>query len=139
MTGYLKPIPVVDAVTKPFWDGCRKHELLIQKCRDCGRFQFYPRILCVNCMSQNLEWVKSAGKGVIHTFSVITQNVTPGFAKEVPYVFAIVELSEGVRLITNIIDCSPAEVYIGMSVSVVFETISPDINLPKFRPAPENK
>jgi len=134
MAGYLKPIPVPDAVSKIFWQGCSKQELLLQKCSNCGRFQFYPRILCINCMSQSLEWVRSSGKGTVHTFTVVHQNVMPGFAKDVPYVFAIVELTEGVRLTTNIVDCAPAEVYIGMPVSVAFESISPEINLPKFRP-----
>ena len=134
MTGYLKPIPVPDTVSKVFWQGCNKQELLLQKCNNCGCFQFYPRIYCIKCMSQNIEWVRSSGKGTVHTFTVVQQNVMPGFAKDVPYVFAIVELTEGVRLTTNIVDCVPTEVYIGMPVSVVFEAISPEINLPKFRP-----
>ena len=136
MAGYLKPIPVPDEVSKTFWQGCQRQELLLQKCRDCGRFQFYPRFLCINCMSQSMEWVRSSGKGTVHTFTVIQQNVMPGFAQEVPYVFAIIELTEGVRLTTNIVDCAPAEVYIGMPVVVVFEPISPEISLPKFHPSP---
>jgi uncharacterized OB-fold protein len=136
MAGYLKPIPVPDEVSKTFWQGCQRHELLLQKCHDCGRFQFYPRSLCINCMSQGLEWVRSSGKGSVHTFTVIHQNVMPGFSQEVPYVFAIVELTERVRLTTNIVGCAPAEVYIGMPVTVVFEPISPEISLPKFRPSP---
>jgi len=136
MPVYLKPIPVPDEVSKTFWQGCQRQQLLLQKCRDCGRFQFYPRSLCINCMSQSLEWVRSSGKGTVHTFTVIQQNVMPGFAQEVPYVFAIVELTEGVRLTTNIVGCAPAKVYIGMPVVVVFEPISPEISLPKFRPSP---
>ena len=136
MPGYLKPIPVPDEVSKTFWQGCQRQQLLLQKCRDCGRFQFYPRSFCINCMSQSLEWVRSSGKGTVHTFTVTHQNAMPGFAQEVPYVFAIVELTEGVRLTTNIVGCAPAEVYIGMPVTVVFEPISPEISLPKFRPSP---
>jgi uncharacterized protein len=134
MAGYLKPIPVTDTVTRNFWQGCSKQELLLQQCNDCGHFQFYPRIFCVKCMSQALEWVRSSGRGTVHTFTIVHQNMTPGFANEVPYVYAVVELIEGVRLTTNIVNCVPAEVYIGMPVSVVFEPISPEINLPKFRP-----
>ena len=134
MPKYLKPIPVPDAVSKVFWEGCGKQELLLQKCSNCGHLQFYPRIFCINCMSQGMEWVRSSGKGIVHTFTVVHQNVAPGFSKEVPYVYAIVELKEGVRLTTNIVDCAPAEVYIGMPVGVVFESISPEISLPKFRP-----
>jgi len=87
-------------------------------------------------MSPNLEWVRSSGTGTVHNFTVVHQNVTPGFKEEVPYVFAIIELAEGIRLSTNIMGCAPADVYIGMPVEVVFESISPEINLPKFRPSP---
>ena len=136
MTKYLKPIPVPDQVSRTFWQGCQRQELLLQKCHNCGRFQFYPRPLCINCMSQDLEWVRSSGKGTVHTFTVTHQNMMPGFAQEVPYVFAIVELAESVRLTTNIVGCPPEQVYIGMPVVVVFEPISPEISLPKFRPSP---
>ena len=136
MAEYLKPIPVPDEVSRGFWQGCQRQELLLQKCSDCGRFQFYPRPVCINCMSRNLEWVRSSGAGTVYSFTVVHQNVTPGFVKEVPYVFAVIELSEGVRLSTNIVGCAPANVYIGMPVEVVFEPISPEINLPKFRPSP---
>jgi len=135
MAEYLKPIPKPDGVSKDFWQGCLREELLLQKCSDCGRFQFYPRPICINCMSRNLEWVRSSGTGIVHSFTVVHQNVTPGFKDEVPYIFAIIELAEGVRLSTNIVDCAPDDVYIDMPVEVVFESISPEINLPKFRPS----
>ena len=136
MAEYLKPVPKPDEVTKEFWKGCLREELLLQKCGDCSRFQYYPRPTCINCMSGNLEWVRSAGAGTVHSFTAVHQNMTPGFKDEVPYVFAVVELAEGVRLSTNIVGCVPADVYIGMPVEVVFENISPEINLPKFRPSP---
>jgi uncharacterized OB-fold protein len=88
-------------------------------------------------MSRNLEWVRSSGKGTVHTFTAVHQNVTPGFKEEVPYVFAIIELEEGVRLSTNIVGCAAEHIYIGMPVEVVFETITPEIDLPKFRPTPD--
>lgn len=136
MAEYLKPVPVPDEISKTFWQGCQKQQLLLQKCRDCGHFQFYPRPFCINCMSENMEWVRSSGKGVVYTFTVTFQNTMPGFAEEVPYIFAIIELTEGVRLTTNIVDCDFDQVYIGMPVEVVFEPITTDISLPKFRPLP---
>ena len=136
MAEYLKPIPKPDEVSKEFWQGCQRYELLLQKCSDCGRFQFYPRPICINCMSPNMEWVRSSGTGTVHSFTAVHQNVTPGFKEEVPYVFAIIELEEGVRLSTNIVGCAPEDVYIGMPVEVIFESISSEINLPKFRPSP---
>ena len=136
MAGYLKPVPIPDEVSKTFWQGCRRQELLLQKCCNCGQSQFYPRPICINCMSGNLEWVSSSGRGTVYSFTVVHQNVMPGFAQEVPYVFAIIELAEGVRLSTNIEGCAPADVHIGMPVVVVFEPISPEVSLPKFRPSP---
>jgi len=136
MAGYLKPVPIPDEVSKTFWQGCQRQELLLQKCCNCGQFQFYPRPICINCMSGNLEWVSSSGRGTVYSFTVVHQNVMPGFAQEVPYVFAIIELAEGVRLSTNIEGCAPADVHIGMPVVVVFEPISPEVSLPKFRPSP---
>jgi len=136
MAGYLKPVPIPDEVSKTFWQGCQRQELLLQKCCNCGQFQFYPRPICINCMSGNLEWVSSSGRGTVYSFTVVHQNVMPGFAQEVPYVFAIIELAEGVRLSTNIVGCAPADVHIGMPVVVVFEPISPEVSLPKFRPSP---
>ena len=135
MDKYLKPIPALDEVSKTFWQGCQREELLLQRCNNCGRFQFYPRPLCVNCMSRSLEWVRSSGKGAVYSFTVTHQTTTPGFAQELPYVYAIVELAEGVRLTTNIVGCPPEQVYIGMPVVVVFEPISPEISLPKFVPS----
>ena len=135
MDKYLKPIPAPDEVSKTFWQGCQREELLLQRCNNCGRFQFYPRPLCVNCMSRSLEWVRSSGKGAVYSFTVTHKTTTPGFAQELPYVYAIVELAEGVRLTTNIVGCPPEQVYIGMPVVVVFEPISPEISLPKFVPS----
>ena len=134
MGEYCKPIPYIDEESKVFWKGAARREILIQKCSDCGKFRFYPRPICLECMSDKFDWVRANGTGTIHTFTVTYQNGMAGFRDELPYVWAVVELDEGVRMSTNIIGCDPKDVHIGMPVEVTFEYVSPEITLPKFRP-----
>jgi len=131
---YQKPVPVPNAESQEYWAGCKRHELLIQRCRACGRFQFYPRAVCAGCLSQELEWAKASGRGTVYSYSVVHRAPTKAFAADAPYTTAIVELEEGVRMMTNVVGCPPEEVRIGMPVEVVFEDVSEEIALPKFRP-----
>ena len=85
-------------------------------------------------MSKKIEWVKSKGLGTIYTFTIIDRAGIPAFQREVPYVLALVELEEGVRMMTNIVECGPEKIKIGMKVEVLFEDITDEIALPKFRP-----
>src|SRR5215470_4559695 len=132
---WKRPVPRIDEESRGFWEACRRHELRIQKCRSCGTFRYYPRAVCPKCLSSETEWVLSSGKGTVYTFSVTHQNQAPGFRESLPYVLAYVELAEGVRLLTNIVDCDPAAVKIGMPVEVVFDDVTADATLPKFKPA----
>ena len=135
MPEWNKPLPTVSGETKPFWDYCRRGELLIQKCDRCGEYQFYPRGICANCWSNEIRWVTASGKGTVWTFTVTYQNRTPGFAEEVPYVLALVELDEGVRMFSNIVECDPLEVTIGMPVEVTFVRATDQFSIPYFKPA----
>ena len=132
---YAKPLPHVDEESRPFWEALQRHELYIQKCRDCGDLRYHPRALCTNCLSSRTEWVHSKGNGTIYTFTVTNQNQAPGFRESLPYVMAWVDLDEGVKMLTNIVDCPPQEVKIGMPVEAVFEDVTPEVTLVKFRPA----
>jgi uncharacterized OB-fold protein len=129
-----KPAPRVDEESKGFWEACRRHELYIQRCRACGRRRHYPRALCPFCLSSDTEWMRCTGRGTVYTFTVTHQNQAPGFRESVPYVMAYVELEEGVRLLTNIVDCPVETVRIGMPVEVVFGDVGDDLALPRFRP-----
>jgi hypothetical protein len=129
-----KPLPRVDEETKGYWEACRRHELYIQRCRSCGTKRHYPRALCPKCLSDDTEWLRCAGTGVVYTFTVTYQNQAPGFRDELPYVLAYVELDEGLRLLTNIVDCAPDAVAIGTRVEVVFDDVTDDIAVPRFRP-----
>lgn len=132
---YAKPLPRIDQESKGFWEACQRHELYVQRCGACGMMRYYPRALCTRCLSDDTQWVLSSGKGTVYTYTVTHQNQAPGFRDSLPYVLAYVELAEGVRLLTNIVGCDPAAVKIGMPVEVVFEDVTPETTLPKFKPA----
>ena len=132
---YAKPLPRVDEESKGFWEACQRHELYLQRCRACRVLRYYPRALCPQCLSGDVEWVLSSGRGDVYTFTVCNQNQAAGFRDALPYVLAYVELDEGVRMLSNIVGIEAHKVRVDMAVEVVFEHISPEISLPKFRPA----
>ena len=132
---YAKPLPRIDQESKGFWEACQRHELYVQRCGGCSMTRYYARALCPRCLSDDTQWVLSSGKGTVYTYTVTHQNQAPGFRDSLPYVLAYVELAEGVRLLTNIVGCDPAAVKIGMPVEVVFEDVTPETTLPKFKPA----
>ncbi len=132
---YNKPIPVPDSESAPFWEGARRHELLIPSCADCGQLRYPPTTFCPNCHSQARKWIKSAGRGVVFSWVIVRHPVPKEiYASDVPYVVALVELDEGVRMVTNIVDCEPEMVVANMSVAVKFVAVSEEVTLPFFAP-----
>ena len=134
---YKKPLPTPSHVSRPFWDAAKEHRLTYQRCTACGTRVFYPRDVCPGpeCFGVGtLEWVESSGKGWVYASSISYQPAHPAFAGDVPYVLAIIELDEGVRMHTNVIGIDPKEVEIGMRVEVVWDDVTPEFSLPKFRP-----
>ncbi len=134
-TIYDKPLPVPSGDSLSYWEGCREGKLLLQRCNQCKRFRFYPRFLCPYCSSSAFEWVPASGNGVVHAVTVVFRAPSKAFAQDCPYVIALVELEEGVRMMSNVTDCAPEAVVIGMPVQVYFDPVTPEIALPKFRPA----
>lgn len=134
MSEYKKPLPVVDGDSREYWEGCRQHKLLIQQCEDCQKYIFYPRNLCPHCHSDRIKWVESSGRGKVYSYTINRRPAFPSFAEETPYVVALIELEEGVRMISNIINCDIDQVKIDMPVEVVFEKATEEITLPKFQP-----
>jgi uncharacterized OB-fold protein len=132
---YSKPLPRIDEESRPWWEALQRHELYIQKCRACGELRYYPRALCTECLSPNVEWLKCSGRAKVYTFTTTYQNQTPGFRESLPYIMAYVELEEGVKMLTNLVDCTPEQVRIDMPVEVVYEDVTPEVTLAKFRPA----
>ena len=127
-----RPLPNPDAVSKPFWDGCARGELLIQRCPSCGNRQFYPRAMCTACAGEP-EWETASGRGTVHTFTVIRQNYSKPFRDLLPYVVAMIELDEGPKLMGNVVGCPIDEVTVGMPVEVFFEAAGDDVALPFWR------
>ncbi|MGO9823244.1 MAG: Zn-ribbon domain-containing OB-fold protein [Solirubrobacteraceae bacterium] len=99
-----RPVPLADDHSQHYWTAAERGELLIQRCGRCGAHQFYPRRHCVACMAADPQWVQACGRGRLHTYSVVHRATNPEFGDDCPYVFAIVELDEGPRISTRIVD-----------------------------------
>lgn len=132
---YTKPYPRPTPESAPFWQACREHVLRLQRCDQCGKFWFPPGNRCRWCWSDRWQWTPVSGRGRLYTFTVIWRAYHPGFANDLPYNVAVVELEEGPRLISNVVGCAPEALAVGMPLVVVFDDVAPDLTLPKFRPA----
>jgi len=137
MNRYKKPLPTPDIETKEYWEGCKRHELLVQRCKDCGTYRFPPMPMCPECNSMNKEWAKVSGRGGVYSWFVVHYATHPDFVDEVPYAVVLVELEEqaNLRIPSNMVDCKIEDIRAGMPVEVVFEDVTNEISLPKFRPA----
>jgi len=133
---YAKPLPVVDVETRPFWDACRDGKLKIQSCKNCGHKRFPPTFYCPKCNSPEHEWIDSRGHGRVFSWIVVRHPVPREvYAADVPYVVALIELDEGVRIASNIVGIEPEKVAADMPVRVIFKPVTPEITLPVFEPA----
>ena len=132
---YCKPLPAIDRVSRPYWEAARRHELVIQRCGQCSSWIFYPREQCPECFSRELAWTPVSGRGRVYAFTVVHQPAHPGFQGETPYTYAVIQLEEGVRMASNVVGCAPADVKVEMAVEAVFDEVSPDWTLVKFRPS----
>lgn len=135
MSDYKKPVPQPDPVTAPYWDSLKQHAIKIQRCNDTGKYFFYPRGLSPFTLSDNVSWESVTGRGTLHSFTIVYAMRAPGFAEEVPYVVAIVELDEGPKMMTNLVDVEPepSKIAIGSRVEIVYDDVTEEITLPKFR------
>jgi uncharacterized OB-fold protein len=133
---YDRPLPEVNSFTAPFWDYCKKHELRMQFCNRCNQWVWYPKALCPKCgRIDKIEWKKLSGKGIVYSFTVIRQVIdnAESFNRDIPFVIGLIELEEGPRIYSNIINVKPDDVSIGDKVEVVFEDVTKEISLPKFK------
>jgi uncharacterized protein len=129
-----KPLPVLTEESRTFWEGCLQGKLLLQYCSECHHYQFYPRMYCMQCNSGTLSWVEAQGHGVIYSYTIIYQNKSPEFVHETPYNVAIVQLEEGPRLLSNIVDIEASQLQVDLAVTVVFDQVTATMALPRFRP-----
>ena len=135
---YDKPLPtLVDPeLTAPFWEAAKRHELLIPRCARCDAYFWYPRPACPNCLREGWEWTPVSGKARLHTFTIVRQPAHPSFADDTPYVYAVVQLEEGPRMISNVVDADPlTEVEVDMHLEVTFDDVTDEWTLVKWRPA----
>lgn len=129
---YTKPLPVVDVWSRPFWEACKAHKLIAQKCTQSGEVFFPPAPVSPVTRSNEWTWVELSGRGRIWSWVVMHQLYFKSFADEIPYVIAQVKLDEGPFLVTNLVDVSRDELKIDLPVRVVFADATDTITLPKF-------
>ncbi len=137
------PKPSASWETRAYWEGCGRHELVLQRCRQCKTVQHRPRAVCAGCLGNDIEHFVASGRGSVYTYTITHQNGVPPFRDALPYVLAYVDLEEGPRLMTNIVGCEPDQVEIGMAVVVDFQDVdtgehgeaSVALAVPRFRPA----
>jgi uncharacterized OB-fold protein len=130
-----KPLPVPTPTSAPYWDGLKDGIVKLQQCRDCAMWVFYPRSRCPSCLSDALEWREVSGRGTLYTFTIARQPTSPHFASEVPQRLAVVELDEGVRLTTTLVNVADVDIRIGMRVKPYFDPVADDITLLRYQPA----
>ena len=134
-TTVSKPLPVPTPTSRPFWEGLRAREVRIQRCRACGKFVFYPRSNCSFCLSPDLEWQRVEGRGTVYTFTIARRPTAPQFTDEVPQKIAVVELDEGPRLTTTLVNVEPEAIKIGMRVKPFFDDVpGTDVTLLRYEP-----
>ncbi len=133
MSDYRKPLPRITPENRPFWDATRRHELRLQRCGDCGRFRYPPAPVCPGCLSETTEWAPVSGRGTVSTWVVFHRRYFDAFADDIPYNVVQVQLDEGPRLTANLVGVPNDEITIGMPVEVVFDDVTPEISLPRFR------
>ena len=132
---YAKPLPELEGFSKDFYGFCKQGELRFQRCKICKTWRHVPRELCAECGSWSWEWALSSGTGTIFTWTVVRRALHPAFDDSVPYAPTGVEMQEGVRLLSTLVDVDPADLEIGMEVEVIFDAVTPEITLPRFKRA----
>jgi uncharacterized protein len=130
-----KPLPIPTAWSRPFWDAAKEHRLVLKKCSACGNIDHPPYLYCTACHADEHEWIEASGKGTLYAYAVNTFGVPFPFWDDMPYVLAMIDLPEGPRMISNIVQCDQDQLKNGMELEVVFEDVSEGISLPKWRPA----
>lgn len=134
MNAYKKPLPTITEDGRPFWEALKQHRFTLQRCKSCRKHQFPPRILCSHCGKRDIEWSEVSGSGQVYSFTAVHRPPDAVFQKDVPYLLAVVQLDEGPRLMTNLVGCPIEAARIGMRVTPVFDDVTDEVTLVKFRP-----
>lgn len=134
MTSETRPLPVPDALTRPYWEAAKAHRFVLPRCEACEAWHFYPRSVCPHCGSAAISWSAASGRGTIYSATQVQRAPSPAFEHAVPYVVAVVALEEGPHVMSTVVGCDPSAVMIGMPVNVDFQDFG-EATLPVFRPA----
>ncbi|MEU3076293.1 Zn-ribbon domain-containing OB-fold protein [Streptomyces laurentii] len=128
--------PEADAFSRAYWDAAADGRLLLRHCADCDRTHHYPREFCPYCWSESVTWRQASGRATLYTWSVVHRNDLPPFGERVPYVAAVVDLAEGPRMMTQVVDCPEEQLRIGMELTVTFraEGEAGEFRVPVFEP-----
>jgi hypothetical protein len=125
---------VIERESAPYWSALREGRLLLRRCGTCHRHHHYPRPFCPHCWSDDVEWVEATGGASLYTHSTVYVNDLPPFDSQVPYVAAVVELDEGPRLMTRVVDCEPSDLAIGMRLRLRTAPVTDEIAMAVFAP-----
>ncbi len=128
-----RPAPTSDEASAPFFEGAANGRLMLQRCHKCSQYAFPVQEVCTNCLEADLEWAEASGEATLHTFGVMHHLYDPGFAQELPYNVAVVELAEGPRMSARV-DAPNDDLEVGMALKTAFEEAG-DVSVPVFRPA----
>jgi uncharacterized protein len=136
-----RPLPAPLAPeAKPYWEGLKLGKLMLPKCQDCGKAHFYPRILCPHCHSRKITWIEASGRGKLYAFEILHRSFNPAVKTPLPYVLAMIELEEGPRMLSNLVNIKPdpALIRCDMPVQAVYTKLNDNFTLPFFQPAKAN-
>ena len=131
-TQYQKPTPEINDENRAFWEGCRQGELRVQKCSNCGHIRHLSPA-CPQCLKAEHEWIAASGRGTVYSWIVVHQRYNRAFEEDLPYNVTIVELDEGPRMVTSLVDVENQDIKAGTLVEVVFDRVTEEITLPKFK------
>lgn len=131
MSGHEFPEPSINPITEPFWEGLRNHRLTLQECTECGEVHYPPEVRCIHCFSR-LEWTEVDGTGTIYSYGIVHHPNHPDYFTETPFVLGLVELKEGPKIVTNIVDCDVDDIDIGREVEIAFGDVTHDLTVPQF-------
>ncbi len=134
MPAILQPLPIITPDSAPFWDGCRRGQLLLQRCTSCESWRYPPVLVCSRCGSLESRWLPVSRRGTIHSFVVYHRAFHPAYTGEISYAVALVDLAEGVRMVLQVVECPVESVVIGLEGEIQLRKVTEEIWVPVFMP-----